>query len=265
MDSHELKTDPDVFDAVAAGHKTFEIRFDDRGFKVGDALVLNRTKHTGETMRAGLAPLEFTGHQITCMVTHILRGPVYGLADGWVILSIAVKERIVESRREILTACSGFIGAMEVSRRAIKAIRDALSGGMAHSRKSLEESLPRLEADLKLCRLDHQGAVHINSNVRMFDLVRSARSELHEEGLITDSEYSWLCAEAELATSPECGSPSPRRLEDYDDLRTKLDASHADADRLAECLSIWFNASGSRCMTSDADALAEHEILKAKR
>jgi len=172
---------------------------------------------------------------------------------------------ITKEQRDVLSSASGFIGAMEVSRRAIKAIKDALRGGMAHSRKHLEESLPRLEAELKRCRLDHQGTVHINSNVRMFDLVRFMRSELHQENLITDSEYSWLCAESELATQEGGGSPSRERLEDYDELQSKLNMAHADADSLASCLSIWYNASGSRCMASDADALAEHEILKAKR
>jgi hypothetical protein len=84
---HELKTDPDVFDAVAAGRKTFEIRKDDRGYQEGDGLHLRRTKHTGRTMSVGV-PLIYTGEECRCVVTHILRGPVYGLADGWAILSI---------------------------------------------------------------------------------------------------------------------------------------------------------------------------------
>jgi ASC-1-like (ASCH) protein len=84
---HELKTDPEPFDAVSRGEKTFEIRKDDRGFKVGDTLLLRRTKFTGEQMHFG-DPLEYTGEQETFRVTHILRGPVYGLADGWVIMSL---------------------------------------------------------------------------------------------------------------------------------------------------------------------------------
>jgi len=57
----------------------------------------------------------------------------------------------------------------------------------------------------------------INTNVRLFDLVRVMRSELHEADLITDEEYSWLLSEAPMAKGS--GSPSPRRLEDYDRAR----------------------------------------------
>ncbi len=60
------------------------------------------------------------------------------------------------------------------------------------------------------------------NNVRQFDLVRYMRLELREAELITDDEYRWLCAEAPLARAPGGGSPSPRRLEDYDQLRLKL-------------------------------------------
>ena len=59
----------------------------------------------------------------------------------------------------------------------------------------------------------------INTNVRLFDLVRHMRAELHIQDLITDEEYYWLCSEASMANSPDGGSPSPRRLEDYDKLR----------------------------------------------
>lgn len=37
---HELKTIPKYFNAVREGRKTFEVRKDDRNFKVGDTLKL---------------------------------------------------------------------------------------------------------------------------------------------------------------------------------------------------------------------------------
>jgi hypothetical protein len=83
--SHTLKTDPHVFDATAAGAKTFEIRIDDRGFRVGEKMVLRRTRYSGHQMTTFGKPLEYTGEEITVKITHIQRG--YGIADGWVGLS----------------------------------------------------------------------------------------------------------------------------------------------------------------------------------
>ena len=91
MITHELKTDPAVFDAVCEGRKTFEIRKDDRLFAVGDLLKLRKTKHSGREMAEG-APLEYDGPPLYVYVTYILRGPIYGLADGWVIMSITPRD-----------------------------------------------------------------------------------------------------------------------------------------------------------------------------
>lgn len=83
---HELKTDPEVFAAVMAGRKTHEIRLNDRGFTVGDELLLRETANSGAEMKAG-APLAYTGREATRTVSHIQTG--YGLANGWCILSFA--------------------------------------------------------------------------------------------------------------------------------------------------------------------------------
>lgn len=91
---HILKTDPDVFQAVLSGEKTFEIRLNDRGYAVGDVLGLRETKHTGAEMRAG-APLEYTGRECQRFVSHVLTG--YGLADGWCCLSFRLPHAAGES------------------------------------------------------------------------------------------------------------------------------------------------------------------------
>ena len=85
---HKLKTDSAVFQAVREGKKNFEIRKNDRNFQVGDELWLHETVSTGEEMAKGV-PLEYTGKVIGVTITYILNGPVYGLADGWCIMSIA--------------------------------------------------------------------------------------------------------------------------------------------------------------------------------
>lgn len=84
--THELKTDPKVFEAVWRGVKTFEIRKNDRGFQVGDELLLRETEWSGTAMFEG-APLVYTGRTISKIVSHVLTG--YGLDNLWCCLSFA--------------------------------------------------------------------------------------------------------------------------------------------------------------------------------
>ncbi len=85
MKTHELKTDPHAFAASFLGDKPYELRRDDRDFKVGDLLVLRETELSGEQMAEG-APLLYTGRALSRVVTHKLEG--YGLQPGWVILGV---------------------------------------------------------------------------------------------------------------------------------------------------------------------------------
>lgn len=90
MKSHILKTDPQPYQDVHDGRKKFELRKDDRPFEVEDELVLHETRFTGAQMKADpeAYPLQYTGRFNIVTVTHLLRGPIYGLAEGWVIMSI---------------------------------------------------------------------------------------------------------------------------------------------------------------------------------
>ncbi len=52
--THELKILPEYFEAVTSGRKQFEIRKNDRDFKVGDLLTLHehdpwKDEHTGNS------------------------------------------------------------------------------------------------------------------------------------------------------------------------------------------------------------------------
>jgi hypothetical protein len=85
--THILKTDPYVWDLVDSRQKTYELRFNDRYFREGDILILDRTQYTGAEMKAG-APLIYDVRGIKCVIKHVLHGPIYGLEDGWCLLSI---------------------------------------------------------------------------------------------------------------------------------------------------------------------------------
>lgn len=75
--THELKILPLFFDAVARGEKTFELRKNDRGFRVGDRLVLK--EWNGK---------DYTGNEVTRVVNYILYDWGHGLQDGWCIMNL---------------------------------------------------------------------------------------------------------------------------------------------------------------------------------
>lgn len=92
----DLKTDAQPFWDVYYGFKTFEIRYNDRDYKIEQVLMLRETKWTGAEMRTGNRPLEYTGNWVLVRVIGIMHGPLYGLLPGWVILSIKAIDRSIE-------------------------------------------------------------------------------------------------------------------------------------------------------------------------
>lgn len=87
MTYHDLKTDPEVFQASLDGVKNFEIRFNDRDYRPGDKLTLHETEYSGEEMAEG-KPLVYTGRSVKCEVDYVLHGGRYGLMKGWVALAV---------------------------------------------------------------------------------------------------------------------------------------------------------------------------------
>lgn len=75
--THDLKILPEYFMAVALDEKTFEIRKNDSGYRVGDCLVLR--EWDGQ---------EFTGRNIVRYVSYILYDWQAGLKDGYCIMSL---------------------------------------------------------------------------------------------------------------------------------------------------------------------------------
>lgn len=74
---HELKTWPEYFQAVWNNEKTFEVRKNDRDYKVGDKLVLREYDPTSG----------YTGSGLVVHVTYILDNPTF-VKEGHVIMGI---------------------------------------------------------------------------------------------------------------------------------------------------------------------------------
>ncbi len=77
MNCHILKTWPEPFEAIWRGNKTAEFRKDDRGYAVGDGLMLREyDPETGQ----------YTGRRATARVTCVTKG--FGIPEGYAMLSL---------------------------------------------------------------------------------------------------------------------------------------------------------------------------------
>ncbi len=77
MKYHILKTDPGPFNAVWNNLKPWELRRDDRGFEVGDKVILRERRGRDR----------FSGREITANISYILKG-AYGLPRGFCIMTL---------------------------------------------------------------------------------------------------------------------------------------------------------------------------------
>lgn len=77
---HELKVWPGCFAAVLAGTKPFDVRFNDRNFQVGDALLLREYEPEGE---------QYSGRTTTRWISYLLQGGSFGIEAGWCVLGFS--------------------------------------------------------------------------------------------------------------------------------------------------------------------------------
>jgi Domain of unknown function (DUF3850) len=96
---HDLKIWPEYFDDVVDGTKAFEIRKNDRDYKVGDELLLREWVPPKPFETKGA---RYTGRQTRKRVTYVLQGigsvgviePARGLSVGYVVLGLAQPESV---------------------------------------------------------------------------------------------------------------------------------------------------------------------------
>lgn len=83
MSRHSVKVLPVYFDAIENGIKRFEVRRNDRQYKVGDTLCLREY----DSMKD-----EYTGREIDAAITYMVTHEEFpkGVPEDFVILSIRV-------------------------------------------------------------------------------------------------------------------------------------------------------------------------------
>lgn len=79
--THNLKIVSPHFEYIKEGRKNFEVRFDDRDYKVGDLLILQEHNYGGN------GHLKPTGEFVTRKIKHILR-KFKGLMNGYIVLGL---------------------------------------------------------------------------------------------------------------------------------------------------------------------------------
>jgi hypothetical protein len=116
MPKHELKSWPEFFEPIAQGAKSFDLRFNDRNFNIGDIVHYREWEPTSK---------EYTGRVYTSRVAYILDGiggggcvePMRGLMRGFCILGLedvstdTLKHRILDLEKAVLLLFQKSIGS----------------------------------------------------------------------------------------------------------------------------------------------------------
>jgi len=76
---HELKIHPEYYWEVFLGHKTFEIRKNDRDFQTGDMVILKEWNPITKL---------YTGNKLARKIIYVLKD-VEGLEKDFILMSIA--------------------------------------------------------------------------------------------------------------------------------------------------------------------------------
>jgi hypothetical protein len=79
---HALKTLPAFFEQILNGNKPFEIRYDDREFKLGDVLLLREIESSQPTV--------YTRRMLEVLVTYITD---WEQKPGYVVMGIRILSR----------------------------------------------------------------------------------------------------------------------------------------------------------------------------
>jgi ASC-1-like (ASCH) protein len=164
---HELKIKSKYFKAVLDGTKAFEVRYNDRGYAVGDKLIL---MEIGEDK-------EYTGNKANVEVTYILTDKDFGaLIEGYVVLGIKQIKTISPSQSEIERAIAYFKDHQENFLAAIN-----IDGHVYH-----KLAIEALEVNLKIKATGYSLEEVISRNIVAWETSKDKSQGLLPEVYITD-------------------------------------------------------------------------------
>lgn len=133
---HRLKIDCELFPLLESGAKTCEFRRDDREYQRDDILILQEWQPT---------PQKYTGKEFRARITDIRHGGVYGIPDGYVLLSIVpewMDTPMLRGTNErhtwgILLAALAKHGSIRVKREDLQVIDGSMAFSQDHSSNEL--------------------------------------------------------------------------------------------------------------------------------
>lgn len=76
---HHLKTWIEYFEEIFMDRKKFEVRKNDRDYKVGDFLIIKEFDNDKQ---------KYTGREMARVITYVLHGGQFGIEKDYVVLSI---------------------------------------------------------------------------------------------------------------------------------------------------------------------------------
>lgn len=85
---HELKTWTAFYGEVVRKRKTFEVRKNDRHYRVGDTLILQEYFPHSE---------KYSGASLKVPITHILEGGQFGIEHGYCVIGFDPNDIIILS------------------------------------------------------------------------------------------------------------------------------------------------------------------------
>lgn len=85
---HTLKTVGQVWDAVKAGQKRFEVRKNDRFFQSGDTVILRRLDDDGYHLATDPEKGRFSTRDLQFKIGWILQGGQFGIEPGYCVFQL---------------------------------------------------------------------------------------------------------------------------------------------------------------------------------